>query len=183
VLANAETAKGIYAALSIRPRFKIFTTGETFQFGDLNVHPFSIPHDTLDPVAFAIQTADVKVGICADVGYVTSMVLKQLEKCDILYFEANHEVSMVHSSARPKVYKDRVLSRQGHLSNEECAHALSVLVHPGLRHVYLAHLSSECNTPEVALRVVGEKNPGVELSIAHQDKVSRKTLFKENAEV
>lgn len=176
VLANAETAKGIYAALSMRPRFKIFTTGETFQFGDLNVHPFSIPHDTLDPVAFAIQSGDVKLGICADLGHVTSMVLKQLEGCDVLYLEANHQVSMVHSCARPQVYKQRVLSKQGHLSNEECAHALSVLAHRGLKHVYLAHLSSECNAPEVALKVVGEKNPGVELSIAYQDKISKVTL-------
>ena len=49
VFANAETAKGIVEILGMRPRFKIFSTGEPFYFGDLEIHPFSIPHDTLDP--------------------------------------------------------------------------------------------------------------------------------------
>ena len=66
VLANAETAKGIYAAFGVRMKFKIFTTGETFQFGDLAIHPFSVPHDTLDPVAFTIRASSLKLGVCAD---------------------------------------------------------------------------------------------------------------------
>src|SRR3990167_3010310 len=52
VLCNAQTAKGIISALAMKPRFKIFTTGEHFQFGDLSIYTFSISHDTLDPVGF-----------------------------------------------------------------------------------------------------------------------------------
>lgn len=176
VLANAETAKGIYAALGVRPRFKIFTTGETFSFGDLSIHPFSVPHDTLDPVAFVIRTRDLKIGFCADLGHVTSLIRKQLEQCDYLYLEANHQPSMVHACARPQIYKQRVLGKQGHLSNEECAALLSAVFHPGLKHVHLAHLSSECNQPDLALKIVKEglaaKGQSVPLSIAYQEKVS-----------
>ncbi len=180
VLANAETAKGIIAALGSRPRFKIFATGETFCFGDLEVHPFSIPHDTFDPVAFTITCRDIKMGICADLGHVTSMVQKQLEGCDFLYLEANHQISMVHSCARPQVYKNRVLGKQGHLSNDECGKLLERLHHPRLQHVYLAHLSSECNTPEVALDVVRRHLNGkeVDISISYQDKISKSVIFK-----
>lgn len=174
VLANAETAKGIYAALGMRPRFKIFTTGEEFQFGDLAVQPFSVPHDTLDPVAFAFLTGSLKLGVCADLGHVTSLVRKQLQKCDFLYLEANHEPSMVHACSRPAIYKQRVLGKQGHLSNGESGELLSSVFHPGLKHVYLAHLSSECNTPETALRTVRSKleanGQTVNLSIAFQEK-------------
>jgi phosphoribosyl 1,2-cyclic phosphodiesterase len=79
------------------------------------------------------------------------------------------------------IYKQRVLGRQGHLSNEECAQLLLDIFHPGLKHVHLAHLSSECNVPELALKVVGEKLQQIgaqtQLSIAYQDKVSKPILF------
>lgn len=181
VLANAETAKGIYGALGVRPRFKIFTTGESFCFGDLTIHPFSVPHDTLDPVAFVIRTQEKKIGFCADLGHVTSLIRKHLELCDYLYLEANHQPSMVHACARPQIYKQRVLGKQGHLSNEECAALLSSIVHPGLKHVHLAHLSSECNQPDLALKIVQEtlaaNNQSVPLSIAFQDQISRAISF------
>lgn len=181
ILANSETAKGIVSSFGIRPKFKIFTTGETFQFGDLIVHPFSIPHDTLDPVAFTIQIDNLKLGLCADIGHVTSLVRKHLENCDYLYIEANHEPSMVHASSRPKALKQRILSKQGHLSNEDCAALITSIFHPKLKHIHLAHLSSECNAEEVALRVVQEalraQNQSVEISIAYQDKISRAIFF------
>ncbi len=179
ILANAETAKGIVAALGMRPKFKIFATDETFYFGDLEIHPFSIPHDTLDPVGFTMNTGKEKLGFCADLGHVTSMVRKQLEGCDYLYLEANHQVSMVHACARPQVYKTRVLGRQGHLSNEECGKLLAHVFHAGLKHVHLAHLSSECNVEEVAMQVVREALIGkeVEISIAYQNKLSKPLYF------
>ena len=181
ILANAETAKGIFAALGVKPRFKIFTTGEAFEFGDLKVHPFSIPHDTLDPVAFVIEIENLKLGFCADLGYATSLVKKHLELCDYLYLESNHQVSMVHSSSRPEKLKQRILSRQGHLSNEECGRLLASVWHSKLKHVHLAHLSKECNTPEVALEVVAgilqEHSIATPLSIAYQEKISKPILF------
>ena len=180
VLTNAETAKGIIAACGARVRFKIFATGEPFCFADLEIHPFSIPHDTLDPVAFVIRYGAIKVGICTDIGHVTSMTRKMLEGCDFLYLESNHQVSMVHACARPQVYKMRVLGKQGHLSNEECGKLLQTLYHPGLKHVHLAHLSSECNAPEVALASAQASLEGtkVEISIAHQTKISKAIYFE-----
>ncbi len=178
VFANAETAKAICSTLHVRPRFKIFTTGEPFEFEGLKIHPFSIPHDTLDPVAFTIQKEAMKLGFCTDLGYATSLVKKQLENCDYLYLEANHQPSMVHSSHRPNIYKQRVLSKQGHLSNPDCATLLASIYHPKLKHVHLAHLSSECNTPELALKTVRDVLPqSVELSIALQDRISKFVEF------
>ncbi len=182
VLANAETAKSIVSSLNCRPRFKIFTTGEPFSFGDLEVLPFSIPHDTPDPVAFRIRTPKHTLGICADLGYATSLVRKMLERCDFLYLEANHQPSMVHACARPAVYKERVLGRQGHLSNEACAELLKSLAHEALLHVYLAHLSSECNSEELAIKIVKEALSQTvsraNLSIAYQDRISTPVLFR-----
>lgn len=181
VLANAETAKGIVETLGDCPKFKIFSTGETFEFGDLEIHPFSVQHDTLDPVAFTIKTGNLKLGFCTDLGFVTTLVVNQLRECDYLYVEANHQISMVHSSARPMVYKQRVLGRTGHLSNEACGQLLTQVYHDDLKHVHLAHLSSECNTPEVALQVIrdilGQHGISLDMCIAPQSMISRAISF------
>ncbi len=181
VFANADTAKGIVHYLGDCPRFKIFTTGDTFEFGELEIHPFSIQHDTLDPVAFVIRTGSLKLGFCADLGFVSTLVKKQLEGCDYLYIEANHDPEMVRASPRPMVYKQRVLSRSGHLSNGECGQLLQDISHSSLKHVHLAHLSQECNTHEKALQTVQEhiKAAGfaIQVNIAHQERVSQAIHF------
>ena len=181
ILANSETAKGIVENLHERPKFKIFSTGDTFEFGDLQIHPFSIQHDTLDPVAFTIQTGSLKLGFCTDLGFATSLVANKLSSCDYLYLEANHQPSMVHASSRPMIYKQRVLSRTGHLSNEACGQLLLQVFHPQLKHVHLAHLSSECNSPEVALQVIREilasKGLQVDMCIAPQEMISKAIYF------
>lgn len=181
ILANTETAKGIVECFHDCPKFKIFSTGETFEFGDMEIHPFSIQHDTLDPVGFTIRVNDLKLGFCTDLGFVTTLVANQLRECDYLYVEANHQPSMVHASSRPMIYKQRVLSRNGHLSNESCGQLLSQVAHSNLKHVHLAHLSSECNSPEVALSVVqgilNEKKLQINISIAPQDIISKAIYF------
>lgn len=181
VFANSDTAKAVYGILNACPKFKIFSTGETFEFGDIEIHPFSVQHDAADPVAFILKAGGIKVGVCTDLGFVTTLVASHLKGCDYLYVESNHEPSMVHASARPQVYKQRVLGRQGHLSNGECAKLIELVYHPGLKHVHLAHLSSECNAPEVALKVVGEKlqelGAMTEVSIAYQEKRGKLIAF------
>jgi len=181
VFANSETAKGIVDYFHDCPKFKIFSTGETFEFGDIEIHPFSIQHDTLDPVAFTMRIDNLKLGFCADLGFVTSLVQHQLRNCDYLYLEANHQPSMVHASPRPMIYKQRVLSRLGHLSNESCGNLLKEIAHDGLKHVHLAHLSSECNTPETALGVIRgileEKGIHLDMCIAPQDKIGQPVHF------
>ncbi len=181
VLANSETAKAICEIADEWPKFKIFSTGEPFEFGGIEVRSFNVSHDAVNPVAFTFDMGGQKVGVCADLGTVTTTVLAYLQACRVIYLEANHEPEMVLKSARPQVYKTRVLGRFGHLSNQETARIVKEIAHPGLLHVYLAHLSSECNTPELALKAVTEVKTALEhpfeISIAWQDTVSQKILF------
>jgi phosphoribosyl 1,2-cyclic phosphodiesterase len=181
VFANSDTAKAIVEILGEAPRFKIFSTGETFEFGDIEVHPFSIQHDTLDPVAFTIKTGQLKTGFCTDLGFATTLVKNHLQNCDYLYIEANHQPSMVHACSRPQIYKQRVLSRQGHLSNEQCAELLAEVAHKNLKHIHLAHLSEECNNPTLALEIIMKKllelGHPIETSIAFQYSISKPIIF------
>ena len=88
---------------------------------------------------------------------------------------------MVHASPRPMIYKQRVLSRVGHLSNESCGQLLQSVAHPQLKHVHLAHLSSECNSPETAMSVIQEilksHDLDLDLCVAPQDKISKAIHF------
>ncbi len=149
VFCNSETAKGIYRSLHILPKFKIFSADEPFAFQDLIIHPFSIQHDTLDPVGFIFLYKNLKIGICTDLGIATTSIVKQLEKCNYLYLEANHDLNMLFASNRPEVLKRRISSRQGHLSNDEAFSLLEKLLHPEMKHIFLAHLSEECNSEKL----------------------------------
>ncbi len=178
VFCNSDTANAICQSMAVKPKLKIFLTGEDFHFNDVEIHPFSIQHDTADPVGFTVKFDDLKIGICTDVGFITKSVENHLKWCDYLYLEANHDEDMVHSSSRPMIYKNRVLSRQGHLSNHSCGELLFNILHDKLKHVYLAHLSKECNTPEVAIRTVRNfLNNDLSISVAHPDKISHQIIF------
>lgn len=182
IFANSDTAKAIYESVGVALKFKIFCTGEPFEYGELIFSPFGLQHDAVDPVGFTIQAQQWKVGICTDLGLVTSLVRKELQNCNLLYVEANHAPHMVHACNRPVSYKQRVLSRQGHLSNEECADLISSAAHPNLKQIYLAHLSSECNAPQLAKEIVEEglkkRGYSVPISIAYQDQVSSDCLLE-----
>ena len=182
VLANSETAKAIYYNTNEMLDFKIFTTGEDFEFKDLLIHPFSVQHDCADPVGFTIKTEGLKIGICTDLGFASSLIKVYLRECDYLYVEANHQPEMVHASSRPYIYKQRVLSRCGHLSNAACGELIREVYHPNLKHIHLGHLSEECNSPAKALDVIQGildiQNISVPMSIALQDKISLPIKFE-----
>lgn len=181
VLTNKDTAHAIVDLLHVEGKpcpftFKLFRTGEPFRFADIIISPFSIQHDAIEPVAFTFDTPEGKLGVCADLGFASSLVMQKLQGCRYLYVEANHEPSMVHASSRPFVYKQRVLGKQGHLSNEESGKLLVNVHHADLQHVHLAHLSAECNAPQVAKKVIqallAEANKEVPLSVCGQDTIS-----------
>ncbi|MBM3195382.1 MAG: MBL fold metallo-hydrolase [Chlamydiae bacterium] len=165
--ANCETAKGLHQAMDVRPKFKIFETGVSFKLEEFLVHPFSIPHDAIEPVAFTFSFEDKKFGICTDIGFVTPIAVRALQNCTHLLLESNHDVLMVHASNRPQVYKKRVLSKQGHLSNEESRTLLESVYHEKLEMVALGHLSQECNSPETVLKAMEGIN--VPLQLLHQE--------------
>ncbi len=180
IFANRDTAEAIFVQLEIQPTCTLFFTGEAFSFKDVEIFPFNVRHDAVDPVGFTISYEGLKIGICTDLGIATTSIAKHLAQCDYLLLEANHDVNMVYASSRPAVYIERVLSRQGHLSNPESATLLKEVWHTGLKHIFLAHLSSECNTPEIALETVRKVLPSditTRISIAHQQERSAMIAF------
>jgi len=132
----------------------LFAAGTGFQIGPFSVHPFSIPHDANDPVAFVVNGYGRRLGIATDLGHVNHLVAHQLRECDVLVLESNHDVAMLGNSQRPWALKQRILGRHGHLSNDACMELLRSVVHARTRHVILAHASEECNRYDLVARTV-----------------------------
>jgi phosphoribosyl 1,2-cyclic phosphodiesterase len=90
---------------------------------------------------------------------------------DVLVLESNHDMKLLQDDAvRPWALKQRIMSRHGHLSNEAAAMLAGEVCTDRLRQVFLAHLSRDCNRPEIAQRVVSEKLPArVQIAVASQD--------------
>ena len=96
---------------------------------------------------------------------------RHLSGCAALIIEANHDVKMLEEGPYPWHLKQRVKSRVGHLSNESCRDLIGEILHPGLAHVILGHLSETNNTPETALNAVAPALNGhpAALCAAHQN--------------
>lgn len=131
-------------------RLELFSSGHSFQIGDIQVMPFTIPHDAADPVAFAFRVEGVKVAIVTDLGYMPASVRDNIRDSDVLMVESNHDLEMLRIGKYPWSVKQRVMSRVGHLSNAALAEFFSTDYDGGAAFVVLAHLSEENNHPEIA---------------------------------
>lgn len=171
VFVNRPTHAAAQKTLGRIDRLVHFSCGSAFQVGGLCIHPFSTSHDASDPAGFTISRNGSKIGIATDLGIATALVKNHLAQCDALVLEANHDPKMLETGPYPWPLKQRIAGRSGHLSNADAGRLLQALIHPGLRHVILAHLSEQNNTPEIALSTVAEAVAGshIELSVARQD--------------
>lgn len=156
-----------------------FHCGSSFHIDTLNIHPFSISHDAVDPAGFTISLNQKKIGIATDLGIATAMVRHHLQSCDLLILEANHDPDMLISGPYPWHLKQRVNGRTGHLSNRDSRVLLEEIQHHRLQHVILAHLSETNNTPEKALaEVCRAVNPlYTQLTVSCQDSCSQLVLL------
>ena len=158
VYCNRATKDEIETVLKTSFDFRLFTTGASFEIGDVTVDTFAIPHDAQDPVGFLLRTGTSNIGFATDLGHVTRLVAERIRSAHALVLESNHDVKMLQDCPRrPWSLKQRILGRHGHLSNEACANAAEDIMTPDLRHLYLGHLSRECNKPELAQRVVQQR--------------------------
>ena len=154
---------------------RLFDTGASFEIADILVETFSIPHDAQDPVGFLLRTAAGNIGFATDLGHFTRLVGERVRHANVLVLESNHDVKMLQDCPRrPWSLKQRILGRHGHLSNNAAAEAVAQIMTSELRHLYLAHLSRECNKPELAQHVMAEQlhhigATHVQLRLAAQD--------------
>ena len=118
--------------------------------GDLQLNPFTVPHDAREPLQLTCSDGDVKLGILTDLGHASRHVIDSIAGCNALLLESNHDEEMLNNSKYPAFLKARVGGDFGHLSNAQAAEVLSAVMHNKLRHVSAAHLSQQNNHPSLA---------------------------------
>ena len=158
VYCNRLTKEAIEKQVPNPMPFQVFATGSSFELGDVTVETFSIPHDAYDPVGFLIRTGAGNLGFLTDLGHATRMIVERVRQANVLVLEANYDRKLLQEDTRrPWSTKQRIMSRHGHLSNDGAAEVADQIVTEQLRHIYLCHLSQDCNDPAVAHRTVSER--------------------------
>jgi phosphoribosyl 1,2-cyclic phosphodiesterase len=133
------------------PAVEYFSAGTAFSIGDIDIAPFTIPHDAADPCGFVFTSGGVRMALATDLGYMPPNVKSALKSIDVLLLESNHDLEMLRDGPYPWSVKQRVLSRVGHLSNDAAADFLAQDYDGGAHTIVLAHLSESNNVPELAL--------------------------------
>ena len=158
VFCNRLTREAVESQLQARFDCRLFASGAAFEVGDVVVDTFPVPHDAYDPVGFLLRTGAGNIGFLTDLGHATKLVIERVRAANVLLLETNHDLKLLQEDTRrPWSIKQRILSRHGHLSNGAAAEVAEQIVSAGLRHLYLGHLSRDCNRPELARQVVGER--------------------------
>ena len=134
------------------PAVEYFRSGTNFSIGDLDITPFTVPHDAADPCGFVFhsRTECIRMAIATDLGYLPPNVKAALRHIDVLLIESNHDLEMLRDGPYPWSVKQRVLSRVGHLSNHATGEFLAQDYDGSATCIILGHLSESNNVPELA---------------------------------
>lgn len=145
-------SEGLKRRYALRDRTVEIESDNEFRIGDIDFDPFSIPHDAADNFGFIAKHDGVRIATLMDFGHVTRSIKEKLRNCDAIVIESNHSRDMLRACP---VYswalKQRILSRTGHLSNEDLCEWLTNDFDGSARNIVLAHLSQRANEPHLAL--------------------------------
>lgn len=137
---------------------RIAVDGQPIDLGDLQLLPFTVPHDAREPLQLSCYDGAARLGLLTDLGHATEHVLTHLTGCQALLLEFNHDEDLLAQSSYPPFLKRRVGGRYGHLSNAAAAGIVEALSHDRLQLVVAAHLSQQNNRPELALAAMNRSD-------------------------
>lgn len=150
--------------------FHFCRDGEPIIIQDLELTPYTVPHDAREPLQYVADNGKFKLGVLTDAGRSTPHLVQALSGCDALMLECNHDREMLANSAYPPSLKQRIGGAYGHLANDTTAEILAAVDKSRLKTVIGAHLSQQNNTPELARQalcsVIGKE--AVQVMIARQ---------------
>ncbi|MFZ1701438.1 MAG: MBL fold metallo-hydrolase [Pyrinomonadaceae bacterium] len=145
---NGESSK---RRTALKEKTVAIESTREFRIGDIDFEPFSVPHDAVDNFGFVAKKDGVKVATLMDFGHISELIKEKLKGCDAVVVESNHSRDMLRACS---VYtwdlKQRIMSRTGHLSNEDLSDWLTNDFDGSARHIVLAHLSQRANEPHLA---------------------------------
>ena len=169
IYANAKTWEAMDARIGkINNAQKyLFENGKTLPFGDLDVESFPVSHDAADPQFYEFHHHGHSFAIVTDTGYVSERIIKTIHDANSFLMECNHDTSMLQMGPYPWKVKQRILSANGHLSNEEGAQAMIRALGNDTKNIFLGHLSRENNVKELAHLTVENIMKSYDLAVEH----------------
>jgi phosphoribosyl 1,2-cyclic phosphodiesterase len=108
-----------------------------------------------------------RLAMLFETGQITAEMIAASHGADVLAIESNFDPRMLADSDRPMSVIDRVAGN--HLGNNKCQDYLRKICEDPPRLTVLLHLSSECNRPEIALKLARDVLPSGRLVAAMQD--------------
>jgi phosphoribosyl 1,2-cyclic phosphodiesterase len=149
---HGALARHTFTAPTIASCRRILDEGEWNEVAGMKVRYFVVPHDATQTVGYAIEVEDHRFVIMTDVGRMTDEAVEFASKADTVVVESNYDMDMLMGGPYTYELKMRIVQGCGHLSNDECASAIRRFWHPGLRNIFLCHLSENNNTHDLAYR-------------------------------
>lgn len=131
---------------------KTFSQGQGFYFKDMFINPVPTFHDAANPNGYTIADEKSKLAIITDTGWVSQEIIDAIKNSDLYFLESNHDVEMLKMGPYSWPLKQRVLSTQGHLSNENCSEVAREILKGNGEALVLSHLSVENNTIDLAYK-------------------------------
>ncbi len=168
VFANEMTAEMVMAKYpkSKKLHWKIFHTGDLFEYNEMKVQSFSVPHDANDTVGYRFDCDGENFVWMTDLGYLSENCINMAKLANLLVLESNYDPQMLENSTRTYSLKRRIRGSSGHLSNDDALSLLQQLDFEKLSRVYLAHVSRECNSTELIadkLKTLGQNARKIEI--------------------
>lgn len=152
-------SEGTYAAIG-QPDFggllRIAGDGAPIALRDMEVRPFTVPHDAREPLQLRCSDGARTLGVLTDLGHASPYVMTRLAALNALVLECNHDPDLLARSSYPPFLKRRVGGNFGHLSNGAAAAIAQAVHHAGLKHLLAAHLSEQNNRPEIVRHALAE---------------------------
>ena len=125
-----------------------------FEIADLKVIPFPLSHDSVACFGYKFIDGDASVSLATDLGYCSESVFKIIKSSAVVFLESNYDPEMLFACKYPPFLKKRIMGKQGHLSNTDCALLAEKLAYSGTRQIVLSHISENSNTQFLAYTTV-----------------------------
>jgi phosphoribosyl 1,2-cyclic phosphodiesterase len=138
------------------PELLHFNGHERFAIKDIEVEPFTVPHDAREPCQFVFHNGVHRLALLTDTGSITPHIVEMVDGCDGFLLECNHDPSLLQAGPYPASLKQRVGGRLGHLSNRQAGELLRQMDSSGLQHIVAMHLSEQNNTVNLARESLAE---------------------------
>lgn len=181
IFAHPDTWAEMDSKIGVIPaHHKLGIFGTDFYINELVVSSFDLSHDSRHCLGFSIYEGNKKFSSATDLGFITDQIIQKLADSSLVVLEANHDVNRLLSNPKyPIALKNRILSKYGHLNNQDTANAVLKMLGYGVRGLIPAHLSEDNNTPQLVLQTLqnvvaqngGDLVKELHVDIAKQDQI------------